>query len=74
MIPLRIFKGIEWGELGGEVRVRAHNLYPIYVQYSLLAGLGAKGEVLRMGREMLLFPSRVTFARSVDEIIIIIIT
>lgn len=59
---------------GGKVRVRAHNLYPIYVQYSLLAGLGAKGEVLRMGREMLLFPSRVTFARSVDEIIIIIIT
>ena len=37
---------------GGEVRVRAHNLYPIYFQYSLRAGFRAKGEVLRMGREM----------------------
>ena len=51
MIPLRLFKGIEWA--GGEVRVRAHNLYPIYFQYSLRAGFRAKGEVLRMGREML---------------------
>ena len=54
MIPLRLFKGIEWGRGGGEgeVRVRAHNLYPIYVQYSLRASFRAKGEVLRMGREM----------------------
>ena len=40
------------GGEGGEVRVRAHNLYPIYFQYSLRAGFRAKGEVLRMGREM----------------------
>ena len=54
MIPLRLFKGIEWGGGGGggEVRVRAKKLYPIYFQYSLRAGFRAKGEVLRMGREM----------------------
>ena len=44
-----------WGVGGGggwKVRVRAHNLYPVYVQYSLRASFRAKGEVLRMGREM----------------------
>ena len=42
-----------WGGGGGrKVRVRAYNLYPVYVQYSLRGSFRAKGEVLRMGREM----------------------
>ena len=41
-IPLRILSG-------GEVRVRAYNLYRMYNQFSLCAGFTAKGEVSGMG-------------------------